>query len=84
MHRPLQQCGEVIPVDFAIAQDCRQETRADGLAGMDGYDRCAAVRMAQEVVTALDPCDLEARLPQGGHDLSAGDPRKASHATVIF
>jgi hypothetical protein len=51
---------------------------------MDGYDRCAAVRMAQEVVAALDPCDLEARLPQGGNDLSAGDPRKASHATVIF
>jgi hypothetical protein len=84
VHCPLQQRGEVISVDFAIAEDCRQKARADGLAGMDGYDRCAAVRMAQEVVAALDPCDLEARLPQGGNDLSAGDPRKASHATVIF
>jgi hypothetical protein len=44
----------------------------------------AAVGMAKEVVAALDPCDLETRLPQGGDDLSPGDPRKASHATVIF
>lgn len=51
---------------------------------MDWYDSPAAVGVAQKVVAALDPCGLEACLPQGGNDLSPRDPRKASHATVIF
>jgi len=40
--------------------------------------------MTQKVVAALDSCDLEASLPQGRNDISPGDPRKASHTTVIF
>jgi hypothetical protein len=54
-HRPLQQRSEVISVDFAIAENGRQETRADGLTGVDGYDSSTAVGMAEKVVAALDP-----------------------------
>jgi hypothetical protein len=71
-------------VDFAISEDCRQQARANGLTGMDRDNSSPAVGMAQEVVATLAPCDLEARLPQGGNDLSPGDPWKASQATVIF
>jgi hypothetical protein len=35
-------------------------------------------------MATLDSGDLEPGLLQGGDDLSAGDPRKATHATVIF
>jgi hypothetical protein len=40
--------------------------------------------MTKEVMAALDPGDFEPGLPQGRDNLSAGDSRKATHATVIF
>jgi hypothetical protein len=51
---------------------------------MNRYNGSATIGMTKEVVAALDPGDLEPGLPQGRDDLSAGDPRKATHATVIF
>jgi hypothetical protein len=43
---------------------------------MDGDHGSAAVGVAQEIVAALNPGDLEACLPQDGDDLSPSDPRK--------
>jgi hypothetical protein len=37
-HRRLQQCGELISFDLAIAKNCREQSWTNRLAGMDGYD----------------------------------------------
>jgi len=81
---PLQQSDELVPFDLAIAENCGQQPRPDRLTGMNGYNGSATVGMTKEVVAALDPGDDEPGLPQGCDDLSAGDPWKATHATVIF
>jgi hypothetical protein len=82
--RRLQQRGKFISFHLAIAKDCREQSWANSLTGVDGHDGSTAIRMTKEVVTTPDSRDLEPGLPQGRDDLSAGDPRKASHATVIF
>lgn len=82
-HHRLQQREEFISFDLAIAENCREQARADRL--MSGrVRRFHGRRGDEEVVAALDSRDLESRLPQGRDDLSPRDPRKASHATVIF
>src|SRR3989304_3361417 len=82
--RRLQQCDEFISVHLAVAEDCRQQARADDLTGVDRYNGSAAVGMTKEVMTALDSRDFEPCLPPSRDDLSPRDPWKASHATVIF
>lgn len=71
----LQKADELISFDLAIAEACGQEPRPDRLACMYRYNGSATIGMTKEVVAAFD---------SGRDDLSAGDPRKAAHATVIF
>jgi hypothetical protein len=82
--RPLQEARELISLDLAIAEDCGQESRPDRLTCMNRYHGSAPVGMTKKVMAALDPGHLEPGFPQGRDDLSAGDPRKATHVTVIF
>src|SRR3989442_10579387 len=51
---------------------------------MHRHDSDSAIGVTEEVVAALDSRDGETGPPQGREDLTSGDPRKPSHATVIF
>jgi hypothetical protein len=44
---------------------------------VDRHNGSSAVGVAEEVVAALDSCDLEAGLPQGCDDLTPRDSWKA-------
>jgi hypothetical protein len=65
-----------VTFDLAIAEDSRQETRANRRTRVDRDNRSSAVGVTKEVMAALDPGDLEPGLLQGRDDLSARDPRK--------
>jgi hypothetical protein len=47
----LQQCDEFIPVDFAIAENGREEARADRLTRVDRDNGPTAVGVTKEVIT---------------------------------
>ena len=83
-HLALQQRDEFISLDLAVAEDCGQKARANGLTRMDRDDRSAAVYVTKEVMAPLDPGDIEADLPQGSDHLPPGDAGEATHVTVIF
>ncbi len=46
-HGWLQQRDEFISFDLAIAENCREQPRADCLTRMDGYDGSTAVGMTK-------------------------------------
>jgi hypothetical protein len=48
-HPSLQQCDELITFYLTIAEDRRQETRANGLARVDRNNRSATVGVTKEV-----------------------------------
>jgi hypothetical protein len=80
----LQQGEELVSIDLAVAENCREQTWPDRLSRVHGHDRSTAVGVTEEVVTALSTGDLEPHLPQGRNDLSSGDSGKTCHDTVIF
>jgi hypothetical protein len=52
--RRLQQGGELISFNFAIAKNCREQSGTDRLTRMNRHDGSTAVGMTKEVMAALD------------------------------
>jgi len=53
------------------------------LRPMHGNSGDAGVRVTKPMVAAFNPDDSEARLPQRGNDLAAGEPRQTAHAGTV-
>jgi hypothetical protein len=74
----------VAPRPSASTAGREQKSRPDRLTGVNRHDGRATVSVTKEMMAAFDSGDLEPGLPQGRNDLATGDPRKTTHATVIF
>ena len=66
--RFLQQRDKLVPIKLAVTENAREQARTNGFTRVDGNDRSSAIGVAKEVVAALDPRNLEPRLPQGRDD----------------
>jgi hypothetical protein len=66
--------------DLAIPENLSKETSTNGLAPMHGDNSASAVRMSEEVVTALDAHNIESEAAECPDDLSPLECGKSTHA----
>ena len=69
--------------DVAISEDFVQETWADNLARVRRHDRAPPVLVAEEVMAAFDPENVETGLGERRDEFRAGDARSATHAAIV-
>ena len=60
-----------------------KESRADGLAGVRGDDRAAAVLVSEEMMAAFDANDPEAGLRKRGNEGRTGDTGEPAQAAMV-
>ena len=79
----LHQGLEILAGHIAVTQDSGEEAGAYNFGSVHRDSRDTAVRMAQPMMTALDPHDNEACLLQSGNELTAGKTRQSAHAGTV-
>ena len=73
----LRQFLQLVDRQFHVAQDCSQQTRANGFAGMDGNGNGPAIRMFEEEMTSAGSVHGKARSFEGADQFSSLEAWKA-------
>ena len=76
----LEETGQLVAADLAVAEDLGHQSRAYGLAGVRGNNRRTPVRVPEEVVATSNSHDDEPGAFQTLNELPACDDRQAGHA----
>lgn len=66
-----------------VANQATENPAADRFVCLYWNDRRSAVRRANEMVTALNPCHLKSKRPERCNELLACDSRKSAHALTV-
>ncbi len=80
----LEEFLEFFPGHGTVVENLVQQSRPYCFTRVYRHNRSMAVRMSQEIVAALDPCDLEAGLCQSGYHRLPVDALKSSHTCTVI
>lgn len=77
-----EQVREVVDGQFGIAEDRRQQARAEDLAGMYRHGSCVTVGMFQDYMASASSLDSETNLLKSAHDILPCRARQAGHTEI--